>query len=133
MEKIITKKAYLTRIAIGTIFLFLGLVLRFFTGLNETSALTICNIGFILILISTISWVKNKGKIIKDERSLKISRQGLTYSWTITYILLAILFWIDELNLAQFTINQILGILLSAMSLTGVGFQIWLNRKGDVE
>ncbi len=95
--------------------------------------ISLINIGSIILFVTFIRAKRYRSGPVKDERTIKIGAYGLSYSWLITFILISILFWVEEFELAQITVKQVLAILMFTMIITAKGIQWYLFRKGDVE
>ncbi|SDF45977.1 hypothetical protein SAMN04488589_0588 [Methanolobus vulcani] len=91
------------------------------------------NAGSIIIFVTFVKARRYRNGPVKDERTIKIGAYGLSYSWLITFILISLLFWVDEFQIIQLTIRQVLAILMVTMLVTAKGIQWYLFRKGDVE
>ncbi len=99
----------------------------------QQSGISLINIGAIILFVTFIRAKRYRNGPVKDERTIKIGAYGLSYSWLITFILIALLFWVEEFGIAQMTVKQILAILMFTMIVTAKGIQWYLFRKGDVE
>jgi drug/metabolite transporter (DMT)-like permease len=91
------------------------------------------NAGSVIIVITFIKARRYRNGPAKDERTIKIGAYGLSYSWLITFILISLLFWVEEFEMAQLTVKGVLAILMITMIVTAKGIQWYLFRKGDIE
>lgn len=128
MEKY-TKTMY----SIAVILIMAGVFVVAFVDGYQEMAISLINIGGVMIFITFIRAKRFKNGPMKDERTVKIGSYGLSYSWFVTLIVVAMLFWIDYFELVQLTVDQVLGLLILVMAVTAKGFQWYLFRKGDVE
>ncbi|WP_094227063.1 hypothetical protein [Methanolobus psychrotolerans] len=99
----------------------------------QQSGISLINIGAIILFVTFIRARRYRNGPVKDERTIKIGAYGLSYSWLITFILISLLFWVEEFGVVQITVKQILAILMFTMIVTAKGIQWYLFRKGDVE
>jgi drug/metabolite transporter (DMT)-like permease len=99
----------------------------------QQSGISLINIGAIILFVTFIRAKRYRNGPVKDERTIKIGAYGLSYSWLITFILIALLFWVEEFGIAQMTVKQILAVLMFTMVVTAKGIQWYLFRKGDIE
>jgi len=76
-------------------------------------------------------WKARKGEVIADERTIKIQNKALAYSWWLTYVFIAAMFWADNMGMAKFTMESFGGLLLFEMIVTYMLVRAWLERKGD--
>jgi hypothetical protein len=115
------------------IFIIAGFILAIFYEAYSQIAISLINIGTIMIFVTFIKARRYRKGPVKDERTIKIGAYGLSYSWFVSLILLTIIFWIDYFELVQLTVTQVLATMLFVMVITAKGFQWYLFRKGDVE
>jgi drug/metabolite transporter (DMT)-like permease len=99
----------------------------------QQSGISLINIGAIILFVTFIRAKRYRNGPVKDERTIKIGAYGLSYSWLITFILIALLFWVEEFGISQMTVKQILAVLMFTMVVTAKGIQWYLFRKGDIE
>jgi arginine exporter protein ArgO len=128
MEKY-TKTMY----SIAVILIMAGVAMVAFLKNNQEIAISLINIGGVIIFVTYIRAKRFRNGPMKDERTVRIGSYGLSYSWFVTIILLAVLFWVNYFELAKLTVDQVLGLLILVMAVTAKGFQWYLFRKGDVE
>lgn len=110
-----------------------GIILVAIFADYQQSGISLINIGAIILFVTFIRAKRYRNGPVKDERTIKIGAYGLSYSWLITFILIALLFWVEEFGIAQMTVKQILAILMFTMIVTAKGIQWYLFRKGDIE
>ncbi|WMW23996.1 hypothetical protein RE474_07755 [Methanolobus sediminis] len=99
----------------------------------EQIGISLVNIGTIAIFITFIKAKRYRNGPVKDERTIKIGAYGLSYSWLITFILISLLFWVDNFEIVMLTVKEVLAILMVTMIVTAKGIQWYLFRKGDIE
>lgn len=128
MEKY-TKTMY----SIAAILIMAGVAMLAFIGDHQEMAIGLINAGAVVIFVTFIRARRFKDGPLKDERTVRIGSYGLSYSWFVTIVLLAVLFWLNYFELVQLTVDQVLGLLILVMAITAKGFQWYLFRKGDVE
>ena len=122
-----------TTYSLAVLLITAGVAMVAFLEDHQEMAISLINIGGVMIFVTFIRAKRSGDGPVKDERTVRIGSYGLSYSWFVTLILLAVLFWIDYFELVQFTVDQILGLLILVMAVTAKGFQWYLFRKGDVE
>jgi drug/metabolite transporter (DMT)-like permease len=110
-----------------------GVAMVAFLEDHQEMAISLINIGGVMIFVTFIRAKRSGNGPVKDERTVRIGSCGLSYSWFVTLVLLAVLFWIDYFGLMQLTVDQVLGVLILVMAVTAKGFQWYLFSKGDVE
>ncbi len=119
--------------SLGFILTLAGVALvSLFQGYQQIG-ITLINIGAVILLVTFLRARRYRDGPVKDERTVKIGAYGLSYSWFISLMVIALLFWVEELGLAQLNVKQVLGILMFTMVITAKGIQWYLFRKGDVE
>ncbi|WMW21920.1 hypothetical protein RE476_11170 [Methanolobus mangrovi] len=114
-------------------FIMAGIVLVAMFNDYQQIGISLINIGAIILFVTFIRAKRYRSGPVKDERTIKIGAYGLSYSWLITFILISLLFWVEEFELAQISVKQVLAILMITMIITAKGIQWYLFRKGDVE
>lgn len=118
---------------LSLIFIIAGIVLVAMFADYHQIGISLINIGSIILFVTFVRAKRYRNGPVKDERTIKIGAYGLSYSWLITFILISLLFWVEEYQLTQLTVKQVLAILMFTMLITARGIQWYLFRKGDVE
>ena len=131
MEKLekYTKATY----ALALVLIVAGISLIAMVEEYQQIGISLVNIGTIVIFVTFVKAKRYRNGPVKDERTIKIGAYGLSYSWLITFILISLLFWVDEFGIAMLTVKQVLAILMITMLVTAKGIQWYLFRKGDIE
>lgn len=111
---------------IGMLFLLL------WTGINETSVSMAANILIVIVIISFLRY-RYPERYQKDERTKKLSSYAASWSWLITLVTIALLFWLLYLDIFELSATQVLSIVLFVMILTLIVFYWYFSRKGDME
>ncbi|AAM32592.1 hypothetical protein MM_2896 [Methanosarcina mazei Go1] len=104
----------------------------FFEGDSSIPVILIV-MGMVIFLITAFRLFRQGDLPDRDERTKKLAAYGITYSWLFTLVLITVLYWIEFLNLADFTAEAILGILLFFMLISANVFRWFFMQKGDVE
>jgi hypothetical protein len=90
-----------------------------------------------LIIAVLIVWVVRLKRTVdvpeSDERTKKLGAYAATYSWLLTLVLIAVLFWVDYFTVVTLTVAQALGTTLFVMVLSMNVFRWYFSGKGDVE
>jgi peptidoglycan biosynthesis protein MviN/MurJ (putative lipid II flippase) len=90
-----------------------------------------------MIIAVLIVWVVRSKRTAElpeaDERTKKLGAYAATYSWLLTLVLIAVLFWVDYFSVVALTVAQALGTTLFVMVLSMNVFRWYFSRKGDVE
>ena len=102
-------------------------------GVNTRSVSTVISVITVVLLIWFFRWKRTADDPESDERTKKLGAYAATYSWLVTLMFIALLFWVDNLAMVTLTVMQALGTTLLVMLLTMSVFRWYLNRKGDVE
>lgn len=126
------KRRYAVQIAAGAVLGAAGILLPFLTDGTEAISSLMVTIGLVILAVAVVRHWRFRDEPEKDERTQKIGAYGISYSWLLTIVFLAILFWVDYLGLFALTVESVL---LSAILLMGLSarlFQWYLFRQGDV-
>ncbi|MDD3857775.1 MAG: hypothetical protein PHP43_06975 [Methanoculleus sp.] len=126
------KRRYAIQIAAGAVLGAAGVVLPFLVDGTEAISSLMVTIGLVILAVAVVRHWRFRDEPEKDERTRKIGAYGISYSWLLTIVFLAILFWVDYLGLFALTVETVL---LSAILLMGLSarlFQWYLFRQGDV-
>lgn len=126
------KRRYAVQITAGAVLGAAGVVLPFLMDGTEAISSLLVTIGLVILAVAMVRHWRFRDELEKDERTQKIGAYGVTYSWLLTIVFLAILFWVDYLGLFALTVESVL---LSAILLMGLSarlFQWYLFRQGDV-
>ncbi|WP_292518507.1 hypothetical protein [Methanoculleus sp.] len=126
------KTRYMVQIAAGTAVGAAGLILPFFTdGMGALSSVLV-TIGLVILAVAAVRHWKFRDELEKDERTQKIGAYGISCSWLLTLIFLALLFWVDYLGVLALTVESVLLSTILLMGLSARIFQWYLFRQGDV-
>ncbi|BBL69353.1 hypothetical protein [Methanoculleus chikugoensis] len=126
------KRRYAIQIAAGAVLSAAGILLPFLVGGTEALSSILVTIGLVTLAVAVVRYWRFRDEPEKDERTQKIGAYAISYSWLLTIVFLAILFWVDYLRLLALTVESVL---LSAILLMGLSarlFQWYLFRQGDV-
>lgn len=126
------KRRYAVQIAAGAVLGAAGILLPFLVDGTEAISSLMVTIGLVILAVAAVRHWRFRDEPEKDERTQKIGAYGISYSWLLTIVFLAILFWVDYLGLFALTVESVL---LSAILLMGLSarlFQWYLFRQGDV-
>ena len=126
------KRRYAIQIAAGAVLGAAGVVLPLLVDGTEAISSLMVTIGLVILAVAVVRHWRFRDEPERDERTQKIGAYGISYSWLLTIVFLAILFWVDYLGLFALTVETVL---LSAILLMGLSarlFQWYLFRQGDV-
>jgi hypothetical protein len=107
------------------------LLLLLWNGINEVTISATTSI-FAVLIITSLMRKKNPERYQKDERVSKISSYASTWSWFFTFMLVAILFWIDYLKIFELSSTSVIGMIFAFMGGSVILFKWYFMRKGDV-
>jgi hypothetical protein len=102
-------------------------------GVNTRSASMLISMITAVLVIWFVRWKQTGELPDRDERTKKLGAYAATYSWLVTLVLIAVLFWVDYLAVVKLTVTQVLGVTLLVMVLSLNLFRWYLLRWGDVE
>ncbi len=99
--------------------------------LEEQLFLPLLIIGIILLIIGIALAIKDKElfHVISDERTKRVDRSAVYYSWWLTFIFAY--FYGVIASIKSFTIFQYMSILLTVMILSMILFHMYFNFKGE--
>lgn len=128
------KMRYTLAMLLGLLLVLIGLLFPIVEIGGERHSIPMVNMGLIIIILMAISyWLHCKEDVEFDERTRKIARYGLNYSWYLTLFLAFILFWVDYLHLLVLPVQDVLGAIILVMTFSAMIFKWHLSQKGDVE
>jgi len=117
---------------IALIVIFISPVLKLLDlNISNLNLLIITSIGINLLAVTVFNFLKNKDGINKDELTRKIADRSAAYSWVITFFIIFIIYWLNYLEIVNFTINSVLIIIYFFMILSVLIFQNIFLKKGD--
>jgi hypothetical protein len=102
-------------------------------GVNTRSVSTVISIITVVLIIWFVRWRRTAELPEHDERTKKLGAYAATYSWLLTLVFIALLFWVDNLAVVKLTVMQALGVTLLVMLLSMSIFRWYFLRRGDVE
>ena len=126
------KARYAIKIAAGAILAAAGILLPFLIDGIEALSSILVTIGLVTIAVVVMRYWRFRDELESDERTKKLGAYGLAYSWLLTLIFLAILFWVDYLGLLALPVGGVLLVTILLMALSARIFQWYLFRQGDV-
>lgn len=126
------KARYAIKIAAGAILAAAGILLPFLIDGIEALSSILVTIGLVTIAVVVMRHWRFRDELESDERTKKLGAYGLSYSWLLTLIFLAILFWVDYLGLLALPVGGVLLVTILLMALSARIFQWYLFRQGDV-
>lgn len=126
------KTRYAIKIAAGAILAAAGILLPFLIDGIEALSSILVTIGLVTIAVVVMRYWRFRDELESDERTKKLGAYGLSYSWLLTLIFLAILFWVDYLGLLALPVGGVLLVTILLMALSARLFQWYFFRRGDV-
>ncbi|CCJ36368.1 hypothetical protein BN140_1445 [Methanoculleus bourgensis MS2] len=126
------KARYAIKIAAGAILAAAGIFLPFLIDGIEALSSILVTIGLVTIAVVVMRYWRFRDELESDERTKKLGAYGLSYSWLLTLIFLAILFWVDYLGLLALPVGGVLLVTILLMALSARLFQWYFFRRGDV-
>jgi len=126
------KKRYTVQIAAGAVLGAAGMLLPFLVDGTEAISSLLVTIGLVILAVAVVRHWRFRDEPEKDERTQKIGAYGISYSWFLTLVFLALLFWVDYLGLLALTVETVLLATILLMGLSARIFQWYLFRQGDV-
>ncbi|WP_332449060.1 hypothetical protein [Methanoculleus sp.] len=126
------KRRYAIQMTAGAVIGVLGLVLPFLVGGTEALSSILVTIGLVILAVAAVRHWRFRDEPEKDERTQKIGAYGISYSWLLTLVFLAVLFWVDYLGVLALTVESVLLATILLMGLSARIFQWYLFRQGDV-
>jgi uncharacterized membrane protein YfcA len=110
----------------GVLAIILGIVVGLYLDPEISTGIISVGTAFIFIALF-IKITKRDDELAHDERTKKIQSMSLANSWWLTYVLIAILFWVDRFY--SLTAESILGILLFFMVITYALMTMYFQHK----
>lgn len=126
------KKRYAVQIAAGAVLGATGILLPFLVDGTEAISSLLVTIGLVILAVAVVRHWRFRDEPEKDERTQKIGAYGISYSWFLTLVFLALLFWVDYLGVLALTVESVLLATILLMGLSARIFQWYLFRQGDV-
>lgn len=127
------EKIYRYKLFLGITIMLAGMLSAAFHTFNMSISIFLINLGLILFVITAFRIFRLGGLPDRDERTKKLAAYGITYSWLLTLVLIAVLYWVEYFKLIEITVGGVLGILLIFMSISANVFRWYFMQKGDVE
>lgn len=127
------EKIYVYKLALGVIILLAGIVSAFFYKFESSFSSFLISMGLILFILTAFRLFRQDDLPDRDERTKKLAAYGITYSWLLTLVLIAVLYLANYFELVEFTATSVLSILLFFMAISANIFRWYFMRKGDIE
>ncbi|MFA6328224.1 MAG: hypothetical protein WCY41_02145 [Candidatus Micrarchaeia archaeon] len=88
--------------------------------------------GLVGAIIIAFSFYRRKsGVVLNDERTIAIHNRAAMYSWWVSYVMIAVLFWFDYSGYMKLTAIQFGGVILFTMLLSQLFIKRYLLYRGD--
>ncbi|WP_292728819.1 hypothetical protein [Methanoculleus sp.] len=126
------KTRYAVQIAAGAVLGAAGILLPFLVAGTEAISSLLVTIGLVILAVAAVRHWRFRDEPERDERTQKIGAYGISYSWLLTLVFLALLFWVDYLGVLALTVETVLLATILLMGLSARIFQWYLFRQGDV-
>jgi succinate-acetate transporter protein len=120
------------KIVVGSAFVLLGIVMQL-QDMHVAISVAVMVAGMVFLVRGMRIMRRGEDVYKGDERTRKIGAFASAYSWFLTLMAIAVVFWVDYLEIFPMSSQQILGFLLFFMVFTLVFFRWYLTRKGDVQ
>ncbi len=72
-----------------------------------------------------------RGRPLIDERVRSLSNKAYSWSWYLSFLLVAVLIWVDLFNPGLLTVQAVLGLLLFFLSLSAIGLKWWFEKHPE--
>jgi len=126
------KRTYAVKIGAGVILAVAGIILPFLADGTEALSSVLVTIGLVTVAVTGVQYWRYKDDLEKDERTQKLGAYAVSYSWLLTMVFLALLFWVDYLGLLVLSVQTVLVSAILLMAFSARIFQWYLFRQGDV-
>jgi hypothetical protein len=126
------KRTYAVKIGVGVILAAAGIILPFLVDGMESLSSVLVAIGLVTVAVTGVQHWRYSDDLEKDERTQKLGAYAISYSWLLTIVFLAILFWVDYVGLLVLSVQAVLVSAILLMGLSARLFQWYLFRQGDV-
>ena len=126
------KRTYAVKIGVGVILAAAGIILPFLVDGMESLSSVLVAIGLVTVAVTGVQHWRCSDDLEKDERTQKLGAYAISYSWLLTLVFLAILFWVDYVGLLVLSVQAVLVSAILLMGLSARLFQWYLFRQGDV-
>ncbi len=117
------------RMIAGVLLVLLGLSLQL-QGFSSIISIPVMVAGM-LFLVTAVRIYREGDSPRGDERTRKLGAFASAYSWFSVLMLACLLFWVDYLDLAELSVQHVLGLVIFFMIATLVLFRWYFVRKGD--
>lgn len=126
-----SEKTYHIRAIIGVIFILSGVYVAAFTELGQVFINALINAGMIILIFNYAYRKKYLKKPLRDERSIQLGNKSLGQSWTATFLVLNVLFWVAKASQWNITLEHMFGTLFIVMLTTAYGFNYYNQKHGE--
>ncbi|AKB78807.1 hypothetical protein MSHOH_2324 [Methanosarcina horonobensis HB-1 = JCM 15518] len=127
------EKIHRYKLILGLIIMLAGMFSAAFLEVNASVSILLIVMGMVILVMTAFRLFSQGDLPDRDERTKKLAAYGITYSWLLTLVLIMVLYWAELLDLAEFTAEATLGILLFVMVISANVFRWYFMQKGDVE
>jgi hypothetical protein len=95
----------------------------------------IANLGSCALVFAVIMLLRRRDgeKIEKDERTMRLERLALSYSWMVSFFSVVAIMYFNYIELIRPTAAQALTLVALTMALSSFAARFLVTRKGDTE
>ncbi|MDD1677841.1 MAG: hypothetical protein LUO93_01485 [Methanomicrobiales archaeon] len=120
--------------ASGIILIALGMIQGLISGgKDDVATMGLITSGIFIIIVLLGKEIREEKGPRQDERTKRIGAWGLSYSWSLTFVTLFVLFWAQYLGVLILSGQIMILLLVLEMAVSARAFQWYFFRKGDVE
>ncbi|MDR7665663.1 hypothetical protein RG963_07730 [Methanosarcina sp. Z-7115] len=127
------ERKYMYKLVLGIAIMAAGMLSAAFLDIDMRIPIVLINTGLIIFIATAFRLFRHGNLPDRDERTKKLAAYGITYSWLLTLVVIAVLSWVQCFGLAELTAEGVLGILLFFMIISANVFRWYFMQKGDVE
>lgn len=118
----------------AVVFLLASLLSVYSKGENKVIVSDLVSVSVAMLVVAVVlTFRRRKDEIIQDERTLRVVRAASTYSWQLTYLLIAALILAAQFNLADIPVIPALSLVFFFMVFSQLLLRMYFSQKGDVE
>jgi hypothetical protein len=119
------------RIILGVIFLLGGFAYLFIEQPFPVVPPVLITAGLVYIFVGISRHRRAREGPEQDERTKRVAVLGMAYSWRVSLLLIAVLFWIDYFGIYRLKGYEAFGLATIVLAFTAIGFQQYFARHGD--
>lgn len=108
-----------------------GIIMSYY-GIAPDNYTFLISISVAIFMTTIVAYNKRRHNEKPDERDIKITMMASNYSWSFTYLLIAVLILVDHFRLFILNVQSVLSMVFFSMIAVQLLIITYLSKKGEL-